>query len=326
MLTDRAQAPLDVVVVGTFAVGMTVRVPRPPAIGETLMGDAFHLGPGGKGSNMATAASRLGARAGLIATVGVDIFGDMAYDHFAREAIDTGGLRRVVGKSTHVGLAFVLPTGLNMIAGDAGASNDLGIDDVRRAADRIRQATVLIVELGAPDDAVAEAIGFAVEGGTTVVLNPAPARNLPSELLRHVDFFTPNETEARILLGLAPDDDSASASELAGGLHDGGPRTVIVTCGQSGCVVADVSGRRWTVPSYPVEAFDTVGAGDAFNGGLAAALAQGMVGLDAIRWASVTAALSTEVAGTIDGLPDAARVQAAMNSWAHDLGLAISTT
>jgi len=310
---DRVQ----VMVVGSFAVGMTVRIPRLPVLGETLMGDDFNLGPGGKGSNMAIAVSRLGITAGIIATVGDDSFGDMAFDRLALEGVDTQGLRRVSGWKTAVGLVYLLPTGQNVIGSYAGAFVCLGAQDVRGAADRIRSADVLIVELGAMDDAIEEAIHVAAESETQVILNPAPARPIAAELLRHVDYFTPNETEARILLGLSPDDTSVPAGQLARGLRDLGPRTVIVTRGERGCAIDGPDGK-YELPSFPVRSLDTVGAGDAFSGGLAAALVRGTVGIDAYRWASATAALSTTAIGAVEGLPNSSHVEAALEDWGRE--------
>ena len=300
--------------VGSFVVGITVRLPRLPVLGETLPADRFDLGPGGKGCNMATAAARQGMDVAIIATVGDDDFADMAFERLGREEVDTRGLRRVPGETTAVGLVYLLPDGQNTIGAYPGAHRSLGRDDVIANADRLKAADVLLVEFSATDEAIAEAVYIASAEGIPVIMDPAPARPIAPSVLAAVDYLTPNETEAKILLGLSPDDRSQDPADLAERLRSTGPRVVILTRGSDGCVVCGPSGVE-EMPRYPVEAIDTVGAGDAFDGGLATALARGATIPEALRWATVTAALSTTSLGAVDGLPDRSQVAAALESW-----------
>lgn len=302
------------VVVGTFAVGMTVAVPRQPQIGETIMGTAFHMDPGGKGANMATAIARQGRSVGFVGTIGDDDFGGIAERSFAVAGVDAFGLRRVKGAQTHVGLVYLLPDGANCIAGYYGAALAVTTDDVEAARDRITNAKVLLVELGVPDTVLEKAVRVGAEAGVTVILNPAPARPISSQVLSRLDYLTPNETEARMLLGLSPDDAKFGAGELAIMLQAQGPKCVIVTCGERGCVVAR-AGEAETLPAFSVDAIDTVGAGDAFNGGLAAALASGKSGNAAYFRALATASLSTLGHGPLEALPDAATLENTLANW-----------
>ncbi len=298
----------SVVVIGSFAVGLTVRLPRLPAVGETLMGDGFDLGPGGKGANMATAVARLGVSSALVATVGNDVFGDMAYRVLASEGVDTSGLRRVDGVPTHVGLTYLLPGGLNTIGGYAGASDALTPEDVLAQAGRIRQADVVVIEFGAPTEAIATAIEIAAGSDGLLVVNPAPVRDIDPRLLAHVDVLTPNETEARQLLGHEPDGADVRPSVAAQELRALGVGTVIVTLGADGCLVHGPDGIE-DIPALRVPVIDTVGAGDEFNGGLAAAHVKGLRGRGAIDAAMATAALSTRAMGAVTALPSWVEVE-----------------
>jgi len=301
----------SVVIIGSVAVGITVRLPRLPVLGETLMGDGFDVGPGGKGANMATAAARLGVSSALVAAVGDDVFGDMAHRALVSEGVDTSGLRRVEGVPTHVGLTYLLPGGLNTIGGYAGASDALTPDDVWAQAGRIREADVVVVEFGAPSDAVAAAIEIAAGSEGFLIVNPAPAREIDPRLLAHVDILTPNETESRLLLGHEPGDAFVSPSMAAQELRALGVGTVIVTLGADGGLVHDSNGVQH-VAAFPVPVVDTVGAGDAFTGGLAAAHVRGLRGRKAIDAAMATAALSTRAMGAVTALPSWPEVERLM--------------
>jgi len=293
----------DIVVAGSFVVGMTVRLPRMPYPGETLVADLFDLGVGGKGTNLAVAAARQGRQVAIIARVGDDDFAAMAYDLYRREGIDSRGVVRTPGEKTAVGLVYLQPNGENTIGLYRGANWQLTPADIEPHIAPHHDARVLATQLEIPDEAVAAAVRMARKQGMRVILNPAPARALPAAILREVDILTPNEGEARVLAGLRADDDATDIVEIARALLAQGPRTVIVTRGAHGCLVVTSDGDPQAIPAHPVQPVDTVGAGDAFNGGLAAALAAGMKLPDAARWANITAALSTRAVGAVGGLP-----------------------
>lgn len=293
----------DLLLIGSFVVGITVRLPRQPVLGETLVADLFDLGVGGKGANLAVAAARQGVHVSICARVGDDAFAQMAADLFTREGIDYSGIQRTPGEKTAVGLIYLMPNGENMIGFYRGANWHLTPADVTAHFARHPEAQLVATQFETPDDALMAVVQEARMRGLPVLLNPAPARPVSPDLLAGVDILTPNETEVRLLMGLRPDDESVGAVELARGLLAQGPDSVIVTLGANGCLLVQHDADPLYVPAHPVTPVDTVGAGDAFNGGLAAALLAGMTLPDAVRWANATAALSTRAVGAVDGLP-----------------------
>jgi ribokinase len=294
---------MDVIVVGSFVMALTERVPRMPHVGESLVADLLDVGPGGKGTNLAVAVARQGKRVGLIAKLGADMFADVALRLYAEEGIATDFVSRDSREPTGVALVYLEPSGDNRIAVYRGANWLLSPEDVEAIAPHAADACVLTAQLEIPDATVAAAVALGRRLGAQVILNPAPARPLPAEILAGVDVLTPNEGEARLLLGLAPGDESVRPAEAARRLLASGPRAVIVTLGAQGCLIVQPDAQPVHLPAHPVTAVDTVGAGDAFSGGLAVALAEGKPLLEAARWANVTAALSVMHLGAIPGLP-----------------------
>ena len=224
----------DLVVVGSFVVGMTVRLPRMPYPGETLVADLFDLGVGGKGTNLAVAAARQGKKVAIIARVGDDDFAAMAYDLYVQEGIDSSGVVRTPGEKTAIGLVYLQPNGENTIGFYRGANWRLTPADIEPHIARHQAARVLATQLEIPDDTVAAAVRLGRQQGLRVILNPAPARSLPPAILRDVDILTPNEGEARVLAGLPVNDKATAIVEVARTLLAQGPRTVIVTLGGRG--------------------------------------------------------------------------------------------
>lgn len=300
---------------GGFVIGMTVRLPRVPMLGETLVGDLFDLGPGGKGTNLAVTAARQGERVTMVAKVGSDAFGDTAIDLYRREGIDARFVTRSADEPTAVGLVYLQQSGENTIGVYQGANGRLTASDVEAALPALRSANVVATELETSDDAVSATVTLASELGALVLLNPAPARSIPDGLLEMVDVLTPNASEARILAGLRQDDESASPADAGLALLRRGPKAVVVTLGRDGCLLLRPGRAAELIPRYPVDTVDTVGAGDAFNGGLAVALARGLEVDEAVRRACVTAALSTRSIGAVDGLPDDDEVMAHLVGW-----------
>lgn len=305
----------SIVVVGGFVVGMTVRLPRVPMLGETVVGDLFDLGPGGKGTNLAVAAVRQGQPVAMVGMVGSDAFGDTALDLYQREGIDARHVGRCPEARTAVGLVYLQRSGENTIGVFQGANARLTSADVEAALPAIRNASVVATELETTDEAVVAAVTLGSRAGASVLLNPAPARAIPDGLLELVDVLTPNASEARILAGLRPDDDSEHLVDIGRALLKRGAKAVAITLGRDGCLLIRPGRPAELVPRYPVESVDTVGAGDAFNGGLAVALARGVAVGEAVRRASITAALSTRRIGAVDGLPDDDEVAAHLAAW-----------
>jgi ribokinase len=280
-----------VVVVGSVNVDLVVAVERIPRPGETVIGGHFSRHPGGKGSNQAAAAVRLGARTYFVGLVGDDEFGRLARADLADAGVDTTGLGTTQA-ATGIASILVDEAGENCIAVASGANGELTPQQVSAALQDIDESTaVLITGFEIPEAAVLTAAQLAHERGWPVVVNPAPARPVPANLLSKIDLLTPNEHEVRLLAG--------SATHLL----QAGVKAVAVTQGRDGATVYTRE-RTWHQPAYPVHAVDTTGAGDAFSAAAAVALARGLPLADAIRQAAVAAALSTRAPGARAALPE----------------------
>jgi ribokinase len=298
-----------ITVVGSFAVGMTLRTERMPVFGETLLGSDFDMGPGGKGSNQAVAVARLGADAHFVGRLGEDALGAMATDLYAGEGVHTDHLTRTRERATGVGFIILNAAGDNGIILDMGANELLDAASVDDAEALIARSDLIMSVLEIPLEAAARAMEVGRRHGVTTLLNPAPAQALGNEVLSNVDILTPNETELRILLGRSPDDPTPT-DELAKRLKARGVRCVIVTMGSRGSLVLAESGREVHVPAVHVDVVDTTGAGDAFNAGLAVALAEGKDLTEAVRFASCTGALACTRLGVIPALAHRHEAQA----------------
>ena len=272
----------DVAVVGSYGVGLTFEVERVPAAGETVVGRRFRTDHGGKGSNQAVGAARLGARVALLTAIGEDAFGAEARRMWAEEGVEADAVV-AVPLPTMAGAILVEGGGENRIVIAPGALAALTPDHVERFAGRIATADVCLVQLEIPVEAAWRALQIARRGGVRTVLNPAPApaQPLPRELLALVDYLTPNETEAAAL---------GDAAAAAG--------TIILTLGREGALLGDER-----VPALPTRAVDTTGAGDAFNAAFAVALAERRPELDAVRFGCAAGAHMVEHPGVLPGLP-----------------------
>ncbi len=289
-----------VTVVGSFAVGMTMCTQRMPVFGETLVGSQFDMGPGGKGSNQAVAAARLGAEAHFVGMIGSDPLGKIARSLYEEEGVHAGHLTETTQKATGVGFIIVNLEGRNGIILDMGANELIDRQFVRKAEAVIARSDVVLSVLEIPVEGAAEAMALGRKYGVKTILNPAPAVPLPDEILQFIDLITPNETELRILMGLAPDD-AAPTRELARELQKKFGITVIVTQGESGMMLVDDQGVQ-EYRSVPVEVIDTTGAGDAFTAGLAVSLAEGRDLSSSIRFAGCCGALACTKYGVIPSL------------------------
>ncbi|MFD2762641.1 ribokinase [Micromonospora eburnea] len=292
---------MKIAVVGSYGAGLTMRVPRVPVAGETLSGGVFASGHGGKGSNQAVAAARLGARVSLLTAVGRDQFGAAAYELWAREGVDATGVRTTEA-ATMVGFILVDTDGENRIAIAPGALDELSPADVEGFADRIAEADLVVVSLEIPLPVALAALRTAHRRGVRTLLNPAPAVALPDEAWAWIDVVTPNASEARVLTGRAPED-PATGDELVELIRTRYAGTIVLTLGADGALI-DHDGERVRVDPVTVpHVVDTTGAGDAFTGALAVALARGDALTDAVRFAAAAGAHAVGIAEVIPALP-----------------------
>jgi ribokinase len=290
-----------IVVVGSSNTDMVIKAPRLPRPGETVTGGSFFRAHGGKGANQAVAAARAGGQVTFIASVGADDLGEDAIAAFQEDGIDTTCVRRRADAPSGVALIVVDAAAENAIAVAEGANALLSVEDVLACESVIGRADVLLTQLEIPLDTVVEAVRIAHTHGVRAILNPAPARPLPAELLSKVSILTPNASEATLLAGVAADR-PASMEDAADALLARGITAVLITLGADGALLA-ASDRRERIPGLKVTAEDTTGAGDVFNGALAVAIAEGRTLVDAVHFANAAAAISVTRRGAQPSAP-----------------------
>lgn len=296
-----------VTVVGSYAVGMTLRTDRIPVTGETRIGSDFDLGPGGKGSNQAIQAARLGADVELVTCVGRDRFGDDAIALYAHEGVGTRHLLRS-DRSTGVGFIIVDAAGQNVIVLDMGANHELRPAHVEAARERLAVSGAVLTQLEVPLDVALATLRLGREAGVTTIFNPAPARAIAAEALAGIDIVTPNHGELRILQGM-PADAEADDRDLCRRLLTAGVGTVVLTLGEDGALIVRPDGEL-AIPSHAVDVVDSTGAGDAFSGTLATSLAAGMDLETAVRRAAAAGALACTTLGVVPSLATADAIDA----------------
>ncbi|MBA5222906.1 ribokinase [Streptomyces griseoaurantiacus] len=296
----------DLLVVGSANADLVIGVERRPEAGETVLGSDLAVHPGGKGANQAVAAARLGARTALLARVGEDGHGRLLLDSQAESGVDTAGVL-VGGAPTGVALITVDPSGDNSIVVSPGANARLTPADVRAAEGLLRASRVVSAQLEIPLETVVEVVRNLPED-TRFVLNPSPPRALPPEVLAACDPLIVNEHEARVVAGGAGL--GGTPEEWARALLALGPRSVVVTLGAAGAVVAEGTGAPVRVPSVKVEAVDTTGAGDAFTAALAWRLGAGGSLARAAAYAARVGAAAVTRAGAQVSFPTAREVAA----------------
>ncbi|MCL1855205.1 MAG: ribokinase [Clostridia bacterium] len=298
-----------VLVYGSFVVDLTSRSNGLPVPGQTVLGKSFQLGPGGKGSNQAVAAHRAGADVTLVTKLGDDVFAKVALDFYEQEGMDVSHI--LIGRNMETGAALIMvdeESGQNEIVVVSGACGQITSRDVEKARPLIESADFLLLQLEINFDALLAVLRIAHKAGVQTILNPAPAADLPEEMLRMVHIVTPNETEAQALTGVAVAN-KADAQKAAERFFRKGVKNVIITLGASGAFATDGI-QSELLPRVPVEAVDATGAGDAFNGGLVMALAEGRDLFTALRYGNVTGALSATKPGTAPSMPSRPQIDA----------------
>ncbi|MBV9762454.1 MAG: ribokinase [Acidobacteriaceae bacterium] len=285
-----------IAVVGSANVDLTTFTDRFPRPGETIFGREFHLGFGGKGANQAVAARLCGAEVSMIARLGDDLFGPATVQNFRSFGIDATHVHITPSVSSGVAPIFVDTAGQNRILVIKGANDRLLPADIDAASDVLASADFIVLQLEIPLDTVYYTLRFARERNVRTILNPAPGQPLDAREIANADYLIPNETEAEAITGIALEGLEGARACAAHLIGRGQPR-VIVTLGANGALLATADGMRH-IPAFPVDAFDSTGAGDAFIGSLACFLASGFDESEAISRANLYAALSTLSAGT----------------------------
>lgn len=296
-----------IVVVGSINMDLVIKTPRIPGVGETVLGEEFHTFPGGKGANQAVASALLGAEVFMVGRVGRDPFGRELLESLTSKQVDT---RFVLEDPVHAtGVAFIAVDGAgnNAIVVAPGANRHVSRGDVDRAEEVIRDAQALVLQLEIPLETVVYAAQLAKDNGIPVLLDPAPATPLPLRMYELADVLIPNEHEAEVLTGI-PIHGPEDAEKAAKALREMGVPIVIVKLGEAGALLMDTTGA-YHVPGIPVQAVDTTAAGDAFAGGFAVALAEGMEPLEATRFANYVGALSVTRMGAQPSMPTREEVE-----------------
>jgi ribokinase len=269
------------------------------------------MNPGGKGANQAVAASRLGGCVAFVARIGSDVFGDRSMDNYREAGIDADCVFRDADRPSGVALICVDDRAENSIVVSPGANAGLSIQDIEAVEAKLKSADYLLLQLEIPLDTVAYATRMAAQAGVKVILNPAPAAQLPEELLKYIYLITPNKTEAELLTGITIKDFD-DARRAADQLIARGLENVVITLGSAGALIRDVDGFS-VQKARNVEAVDTTAAGDVFNGALCVAFAEGKGLREAVRFATAAAAISVTRVGAQSSIPEREEVDRLMN-------------
>ena len=298
-----------IVILGVFVADTAYRAPRPPKMGETIMGDSFALGPGGKGSNQAVAAAMAGGKVHMITRLGKDPFADMALATWAKAGVHPAVTQHA---DSYTGAAYIYiesGTGNNAIIICPGVASTICNADIDANAALIRGASVFVTQLEQPLPVALYALQMARAAGVRTILNPAPAAALPDGMLALCDVVTPNESEAEALTGL-PVTSVDEAIKAAQKLLQMGAGAAIITLGDKGALYHDATQTFHTPVISAGPVLETTGAGDAFNGGFATAIAEGMTAPQAVRFGCATAGISVTRAGTAPSMPSRAEIEA----------------
>jgi ribokinase len=302
-----------IAILGIFVADLAFRAKRLPVMGETLMGQGFAMGPGGKGSNQSVAAARAGGQVSFITRIGRDSFGDIALKTWSADGIDTSQV--AFSDTAPTGAAFIFvssETGDNAIIVETGASSTITPDYVSASEETIKNANVFITQLETSVAAGKRGLELARKHGVITVFNPAPAAKIDPSIYALCDYVTPNETEVEEITGIAVHsiDDARRAGDAVLKL---GTKTALITLGAQGVLLHNKD-QSVHVPTYKVKVVETTGAGDAFNGAFAVAIGEGKSPVDAARFGCATAALSVTKPGTAPSMPTRVEIDAMLAS------------
>lgn len=291
----------NIVVIGSTNIDMVVKTEKFPDIGETILGGKFNKFFGGKGANQAVAAARLGGNVNFICKTGDDEFGEISKQRFKNEGLETKHILTADGVATGVALITVNGTGDNKIVVAPGANSKFGTDDVADLDNIIASADFVVLQLEIPIETIGAIIKRAKQHRTNVILNPAPAEELPSDYYKDLFLITPNETETKQMTGV-PVHNKKDALKAAEVFHEKGVQNVVITLGEKGAFVS-TDDFKGLIPSPKVEAVDTTAAGDVFNGAISVALTKQKGWPESVEYACRAAALSVTIDGAQDSAP-----------------------
>lgn len=293
---------MSVVVYGSINTDLIAYTPMLPRKGETLLGNSYMMALGGKGANQAVAAARLDADVYMVGHVGDDIFGQRVLKQLSDYGVEVSRVNKINDLGTGMAVINVDDNGENTIIVLSGANMHFDHKDVERTQDLFKDAKVLLLQLEVPVEADMAVARAAHEQGIRVILDPAPAAQLPEEMYHIADIMTPNEVETEMMVGIRPTSPD-EASDAADRLLRRGLEIVVITLGSGGVFFASSSERIY-LPAFHVDAVDTVGSGDAFNGGLAVALSEGLPMEQALNWGAAAGALCTTCSGAAVAMPN----------------------
>jgi ribokinase len=297
-----------IAVIGSANIDLTTFSDHFPKAGETIFGQKFDLGFGGKGANQAVASRLCGADVFMVARVGSDLFGPATIENFKKVGIDATHVKQIEGVFSGVAPIFVEPNGQNRILVVKGANDLLKPADVDAASELLKTVDCMVLQFEIPLETVYYSVGFARRNGIRCIVNPAPAQPVDLNALAGLDYFVPNESEAESITGM-PVRNVEDAKKCAEKLLSGGVKRIIITLGANGSLLAGREGMEH-VPAFSVKSIDSTGAGDAFIGSFAVFLGEGLPEREAVRRANLYAALSTTGVGTQKSFYDRARYEA----------------
>ena len=292
----------DISVLGIFVADISFSGPKIPAIGETILGNKYNVGPGGKGCNQAVAIARLGAKVNFISKIGKDSYGELALNTLTKNKINTESV--IQDENLQTGVAGILVdknSGKNAINVIVGAPSTFKVAEIDKHIDIIKNSKIFLTQLEVPKDVTLHCLKIAKENGCLTILNPAPASEITKEFYSIIDYFTPNETEAEFYTGIKITNEK-EAKQAADKLINLGIKKIIITLGEKGLFYSDGKEEIY-LQATPVKAIDTTGAGDAFNGGLAFGLSKEKPIKECLELANKVAGISTTKLGAGDAMP-----------------------
>ena len=292
----------DISVLGIFVADISFSGPKIPAIGETILGNKYNVGPGGKGCNQAVAIARLGAKVNFISKIGKDSYGELALNTLTKNKINTESV--IQDENLQTGVAGILVdknSGKNAINVIVGAPSTFKVAEIDKHIDIIKNSKIFLTQLEVPKDVTLHCLKTAKENGCLTILNPAPASEISKEFYKNIDYFTPNETEAEFYTGIKITNEK-EAKQAADKLINLGIKKIIITLGEKGLFYSDGKEEIY-LQATPVKAIDTTGAGDAFNGGLAFGLSKEKPIKECLELANKVAGISTTKLGAGDAMP-----------------------